>query len=290
MDEIATDPGDNRVNKSLDYPLQTRGNPTRRPHLFSKRIGGKRVRDFGYKAASCSYGAERYPAVRHPSIPKQSGDFCMTGARQRKSGGRRRGAPTRVPRPVSGPSGTLLVPAYGPSVRIPRTLQFTVTKPAADSGFLWDFALADVGSASEFTNLFTEWRLDAVGVNMVWNPSAAVGAPRFSWAMDPMATANPASLSELEQRRPRMFAPNSVRNTMQLLIKPEATLVSQSDPGGGATLGTMLARPNAWLSTGSTNISYGRLLMWGENFNTGNTSAGDLRLVFTYHFCFRGAK
>jgi len=197
---------------------------------------------------------------------------------------------------VAGPSGVLLAPSYGPVCTFLRTIDFNVALAATDSGYIYDFALSDLVNSGEFTALFTQWRITKVVFNVIWTPASTTdggpraGGPRLNFAMDPFATGAPATLGEIEQRILKQWVPNSVRNTFQLIIHPEAIALASSDPGAGGLVTTMLQPKGAWQSCATPATSYGRVLLWIENYNTGYNASGSVRMVHTYHMQFRGYK
>lgn len=194
---------------------------------------------------------------------------------------------------VSAPVGGSLTPDYGPIVKIARTLTFSLTPAVSDTGWLWNFSLSDVANSSEFTNLFLQWRLDAVTVDIVYTPSSATGAlPRMLFSNDPLASAAPTSVTDMIQRRCRVWTPNPTKNTTRILLRPRVCNLVSSSPALGATVENSVAQPGAWYSCSSTGstVSYGALIAWIENFNSGNTASGTITMYQTYHFAFRGTK
>ncbi len=217
----------------------------------------------------------------------------MKRGMQKKRVARRRARDPNGWAVVTGPVRGSLTPDYGPVVKIARTLTFSLTPAASDQGWLWNFSLSDVANYSEFTNLFLQWRLDAVTIDVVYTPSSATGAlPRMLYSNDPLASAAPASVTDMVQRRCRVWTPNPTKNTTRITLRPRVCGLVSSSPGVGATIENVVAPAGAWYSCSSTgsSVSYGSLIAWIENFNSGNTSAGTITMYQTCHFAFRGTK
>jgi len=206
--------------------------------------------------------------------------------RNRRSGAR--GATGQRPATTSGVLN--LRPAYGPTVRIARGLEVPLIAGATDKSYWNNFSLADVPSSNEFTALFLEWRLDRVEADLTWNPSTATGAlPRVLFAMDPTSLSL-TSVTDALQRGYRLWSPNPTRNTLTIRFQPKVCALVASSPGSGATVNNAFAPAGTWFSTTQPSTGYNALMMWIENFNTGNTASGTFSIFYRYYFAFRGTK
>lgn len=194
--------------------------------------------------------------------------------------------------PNEGPV-TTLQQSIGPVCRISRGLNLPLTKAAADKGWWFDFSLADVSNSNEFTNLFLEWRLEMVDITMAWGSTTSVAstfAPVVYYAYDPIVGTAITSESAALERSYKVWRPNPTRTTLRIRLRPQVTQLVASDPGVGATVNNALLPRGVWLSTNQPTTGYGALVAWITNYNTANTSCGDLSLYVRYHFSFRGTK
>lgn len=189
------------------------------------------------------------------------------------------------------PARGLLTESYGPVCRIQRTLSFDQPTTATDQGWNWNFSLSDVPNSNEFKVLFQQWKLDLVTIDLVWRPPTGVvgGGPRFVYTNDPFIQSG-ATLVDLMQRKARVWAPNPTRNTLRILIRPRVTMLVTSMPLAPVTNNYALAPANTWYSCDQDTTSYGTLVAFTENYNTGQQTSGSIQHYHTYHFSFRGAR
>lgn len=192
---------------------------------------------------------------------------------------------------IVSPSRGLLTESYGPTCRIQRTLKFDQPTTAVDTGRNWNFSLSDVPNVSEFKNLFQQWKLDLVTIDLVWRPPTGVvgGGPRFVYTNDPFTQAG-ATLVDLMQRKSRVWAPNPTRNTLRILIRPRVTMLVTSTPLASVTTNYALAPANTWYSCDQDGTSYGTLVTFTEDYNDTVQSSGLIQHYHTYHFSFRGTR
>jgi len=183
----------------------------------------------------------------------------------------------------------IMQPTFGPVCRIPRSYTFDLSRTASASGFFFDWSLSDVPNASEFTALFAQWRLMRSSITFTWRSvnEANPTRPIFYLALDPFASAAPASINEILERPNRTWSPNAQRTTLQLDVKAKALDLVASGAGASALVVNALAQPNQWYPTTSTGLSYGALLLWIEGWGA---SAGTITVKQDYWFCFRSSK
>lgn len=180
-------------------------------------------------------------------------------------------------------------PTYGPQVRIARSVAYDLTRAGASGGYYFDWSLSDVPNSAEFTALFAQWKLVKGSITFTWRSSndANPARPTFTMAVDPFATAVPASREEVLQRSNRTWSPNAQRTTLQLDVKCAAMQLAASGPSSGALVINTLAPRSAWYPTANPQVSYGSLLIWIEAW--ANTT--DLvQVKQDYEFCFRSPK
>jgi len=179
----------------------------------------------------------------------------------------------------------------GPIHRFNRSTQLTLAAAAADKGYSYNFALSDVPNYTEFTGIFTQWRLKRVQIDMTWlvsvnaNPTST---PQIYYSVDPFATTAPGTLATMIARpyKTFVFGPNSNMLTIQADLK--SLSVTQSGPGAGSTLGLKLS-DGGWLDCAQPQIAYGNLIFWLQNFNTGGEVLPVINVVFRHEFEFRGS-
>lgn len=216
---------------------------------------------------------------------------CGQKRRSARRGRRSRGL--RAGSMAVAPLGGALTPSYGPVCRIQRSFEFQQTPAAAEVGSIWNWSLSDLTSFSDFSNLFLQWKLDAVTVDVTYNApyGAASGTPpRFLYAFDPLALSSDLTgPNVLLQRKCRVWVPNPTKNTLRITVKPRALMLSTNSSGSAAVVQT-LAPAGAWFSTDTSQLSYGNLIAWVENFTTANAGAGVFSHYHTMHMSFRGPR
>lgn len=194
---------------------------------------------------------------------------------------------------IVSPQTGALRPQYGPVVRIQRTAEFQVPVPLAEAPFLWEFSLSDLPNYTEFQNLFLQWKLDKVTVDISWNApyGAASGTPpRMLYCMDPMAvSADFTSPNSLLQRKCRVWVPNPTKNTCRIVFQP-AVVMLITNTAGSTGIAQAPAPRGLWYSTSTDQVAYGRLIAWHENYTPANLGAGQFTHYHTFHLSFRGAK
>lgn len=190
-----------------------------------------------------------------------------------------------IPRAVS------LSPALGQKYRMSRTLSTGIAKTASDSGRIYAFALGDVPSSAEFTSLFAEWRIDSVHCHFQWVPPTTIGpTPRLITAFDPTATTAPASVDAILQRRHTVWNTSPTSRDYCIIIKPQVTDAVIATPSVSGTTSNAVSSRGQFMSTGAPSVQHGNLLVWVQFFNDGLQSAGDINMMLTYNFTFRGLR
>lgn len=211
-------------------------------------------------------------------------------ARRRRATGRRRGrnGPMAV-----GPLSGVLNAQYGPICKVQRTFEFQQSPAAAEVGNIWNWSLSDLPNSTDFTNLFLQWRLDAVTVDVMWNgPDGATSGtpPRFLYAADPLAVSTDLTGSaSLLQRKCRVWVPNRTKNSLRITLRPKALMLTTHSAGSSAVAQT-IAPPGSWFSCDTPQVSYGSLIAWVENFTTANAGAGVFSHYHTLHMSLRGPR
>lgn len=194
---------------------------------------------------------------------------------------------------IVSPARGALTPQYGPVVRMQRSHEFQLAAPATEQPTLWNFSLSDLPSFSEFQNLFLQWKLDRVTVDITWNsPTGATSGtpPRMLYCADPMAVAADfTGPNTLLQRKCRVWVPNPTKNTCRISFKPAVIMLVTNEPGSAA-IAQAPAPGGLWYSTSTPQVSYGTLVAWHENYTTANAGAGAFTHYHTFHLSFRGAK
>lgn len=189
------------------------------------------------------------------------------------------------------PRAVALSPILGQTYRMQRTLGIGLPKSAADQGVQLLFALADVPSSTEFSNLFQEWRLDSVHCHFIWVPATTTGpTPRFTFALNPSATAAPATEAAILQMRHTIWTTSPTSRDYCIKIKPRVTAIMGTSAATSGALTNAVAPHGQFMSTIAPTTQYGSLLIWGAFFNTGLASAGELNAQLTYNFVFRGMR
>lgn len=155
-------------------------------------------------------------------------------------------------------------PSWGPVVKINRSVGFNLTRAGTDGGYYFDWALSDVPSSSEFTNLFRQWRLSKMAITFTYRSSdeATPERPAFTMALDPFAATAPAAQNDVFTRQNRTWSPNATRTTLQLVCDCRAMALSASGPGSGATVTNTLAPKGLWYTCDVPGLAYGALLVW----------------------------
>lgn len=205
--------------------------------------------------------------------------------RQRRRGGRRnmQGASEVTQSRVS------LSPMYGPVVPITRSAAYSwvYDSTATDRNFTVDWSLSDVPNSSEFTNLFSQWRLRAGTITITWLPkdANALSAPRVYLGLDPFVTSN-QSFASVQERPHRTWSPTPTRNVLQLQLKPRVVQLVATGPQTTATVANALAPLGLWYDCTNAAISYGKLWV----FMTGFNDVGSFAVKQDYMFEFRGTR
>ncbi len=180
-------------------------------------------------------------------------------------------------------------PTYGPVLRICRSTVFDLTRVATDGGFFFDWSLSDVPNSNEFAALFAQWRLDRGAITFTWKSANEANPvrPTFTFALDPFATAAPASLTEVLERPNRTWSPNAQRTVLQFDCKPRAIALTASGAGSGSLVINSLAPTSAWYPCASGSLSYGAMLLWLSGWGA---NAGTVTVKQDYFFSFRSPK
>lgn len=182
---------------------------------------------------------------------------------------------------------------YGAVCRIARVNEFQQSPAAAEAGYIWNWSLSDLPAYTEFSNLFLQWKLDSVTVDVVWNPpeGATSGSPpRLLYAFDPLALSTDLTgPNSLLQRRCRVWVPNRTKNTCRITFRPRALMLTTNASGSSAIAQT-IAPAGAWFSCDTPQVSYGNLIAWPENFTTANLGVGSFTHYHTMHMSFRGPR
>lgn len=182
-----------------------------------------------------------------------------------------------------------LTPTYGPVVRISRSSAYNwqYDSTATDRNFTVDWSLSDVVNSSEFTNLFSQWKLARASITITWLPkdSNALSAPRVYFGMDPFITSS-LTFSTVMERPHRIWSPTPQRNVLQLTLNPRVVQLVATGPQTSATVANGLAPRSMWYDTTNQAIAYGK--MWV--FMTGFADIGQFAVKQDYQFHFRGTK
>lgn len=184
-----------------------------------------------------------------------------------------------------------LRPEFGPVCRIPRTVVYDWTLPAADQAFLVDFSLGDVPNVTEFTTLFRQWRLRNTRVTIDWR-SANENTPTrpvLYFGVDPFMASAPTTLADAMQRPHRTWTPNATRTVLQLDLDLAVVNLVASGPGVGALVTNSLAPKNAWFDTSQATVAYGVFWCWVANWR-GGFSGGHFTITQDFLFEFRGCQ
>lgn len=186
-----------------------------------------------------------------------------------------------------------LTAQYGQVCKVQRTLEFQQSPAAAEVGSIWNWSLSDLLSYTDFSNLFLQWKLDAITVDLVWNaPTGATsGTPcRFLYAFDPLAVSTDLTgPTTLLQRKCRVWIPNPTKNTCRITMSPRALMLTTTSAGSSSVAQT-IATAGSWFSCDTPQVSYGSLIAWVENFTTANAGAGTFTHYHTMHMSFRGPR
>lgn len=186
---------------------------------------------------------------------------------------------------------TTLRPSYGPVVRIPRSIVYDWTLPAADQAFLVDWSLGDVPNYTEFAALFRQWRLRTSRITINWR-SANENTPTrpvLYYGVDPFMSAAPTSLNDVMQKPHRVWTPNNTRTVLQLDVRTAVVALSASTPGVGSLITNSLAPRNRWFDTSTPALAYGVFWCWVANWRGGMTG-GSLTITQDFDFEFRGVQ
>lgn len=209
----------------------------------------------------------------------------------------RRGRAVRRKRRAAGQQGASeitqsrisLTPTYGPTVPITRSTAYSWTydATATDRNFTVDWSLSDVPSSSEFTNLFSQWRMKAGTITLTWLPkdANALAAPRIYFGMDPFITTS-QTFTSVQERPHRTWSPTPTRNVLQLQLKPRVVQLVATGPQSTATVANALAPPGLWYDCTMPAISYGKFWV----FMTGFADVGSFAVKQDYMFEFRGTR
>jgi len=202
-------------------------------------------------------------------------------ARGRRMGARSR-ALAKVPRPLAAPSQS----SVGPTLAIKRSeypgaLSFSAT----DKGWLWDFAITDLPSYTEFLNLFQYFRFRSITLKfrLAARSSATDSCPVLYAARAHSGSGTPAAITDVLQLPHRVHVFNEAHPTFTYPLRtpipgvqPDACIFPR-DSGG------------VWTPTSSAGAStaFKGLAGWIVNGNT--TVAPSLTLEAEYVVEFAGA-
>lgn len=186
-------------------------------------------------------------------------------------------------------SRVALTPLYGPIVPITRSTAYlwTYDATATDRNFSVDWSLSDVPNSTEFTSLFSQWRLTGGTITLTWLPkdANALTAPRIYFGMDPFITGN-QTFTSVQERPHRTWSPTPTRNVLQLALKPRVVQLVATGPQSSATVANAVAPPGLWYDCTMPAIAYGKLWI----FMTGFGEIGSFSVKQDYMFQFRGTR
>jgi len=152
------------------------------------------------------------------------------------------------------------------------------------------FRLTDVPSASDFTNLFDQYRITAVEAVYVFSThilSSAARYPRLTFAVDYSDAGNPTSESDvLQYQNAEAFQFGQVKHTFKRMLKPRAALAAFE----GAFSGYGMASANQWFDTADASIEYYGTKEWVSNYNTTLATGALINVYHRYHFEFKNAR
>lgn len=193
---------------------------------------------------------------------------------------RRRGG-----RPSARADGRLL-PACtrGKSYKFVRSANIgPLTVPATDSIFTWNFALSDLPSASEFTNLFQEYRICKVVQTFTWAAAAGTTSVAYPtiFVADSTSGYTATGLNDIVQRRYRRLCFNASKTIHSVAVKPAVRF----DVGATTSNHGIMVSP--WLSSGNSSVVHAGIVAFLQDYNT-TLGTGALRLVEEFHIETRG--
>jgi len=201
----------------------------------------------------------------------------MNGKRTRRPVKRRR-APTEVPRTLTtmadGRVQTWRSP--GTSYTFVRAVPpAALTKAASDQGYGINFTLTSLAGASEFTNLFDQYRVNWLEMSFTWDPGASVvNLPSLYISQDWDGIAGAPtlnSISECSGMKLVMF--DATHRTFNCrIVRPGVVLASATSSSGRVVR-------SPWLDAANTSEPHYGLLVWASAYNS---SAASGTLVYQY--------
>lgn len=191
------------------------------------------------------------------------------GGNRRRGQGERKNAQTRLPNQL------VLKPSYTAPYKFSRSFSLGgLPKSAADQGYAWPFALNQIPSSTEFTNLFDKYRITGIDLTFTyWRESGGVADtiwPAMYLFMDDDDAVIPTTRNEALERMSVQrvsFAPT--RQTISVKIKPRWI---QSRGG----VSTNLAPLGAWIDMATPGVQHFGVKAWVDFYNTG---AGDTQVA-----------
>lgn len=169
-----------------------------------------------------------------------------------------------------------------------RTQTFPIGKIASDNGYAYQFFLAGLPDASDFTNLYDQYRILKVHVRLVLNtPNITTAYPRITSVVDYDDSTAPTVETDLLQypnAKVCQFSPTVVQHEYEFAPRA-ATAMFQ-----GVTTGYALAKAGQWLDGGYPTISHYGTKFFITNYNSTSTPNTTITMYASYQVQMKNAR
>jgi hypothetical protein len=202
-----------------------------------------------------------------------------------RRGGRRRGdqmgadqnAHSRLPNLLT------LKPSFTAPYKFSRSFDLgNLPKSAADQGFAWPFALNQVPSSTEFTNLFDKYRITKIDLTFSYWREGTTTSSDIVWPimflyMDDDDAAIPTTRNEaMERMSVQRVSFSPTRQTISVTIRPRWV-----QSRGGTS--TNLAPVGTWIDMSTPAVQHYGVKAWIQNYNN-SASAMEVGASGVMHF------
>lgn len=187
--------------------------------------------------------------------------------------------------PRSMPSTLAVATGPGATHTFLRSMDFTLSLPkgAVDQGYALSFALDDLPSYTEFTNLFDKYRVDQLDCVFLWEAGNAITtaqSPCLWIAADwDGVSGSPTLSSVMQYPGVRMHAFSYQRPTFQYSIKRPAVLQTLAGGSNGAVV------RSPWLATTAPSVEHYGLIGWVNQYNS-TVGSGTIYFSLRAHLSF----